>query len=54
VHPVDLAAGKTYRLSVRFRFEGFEDVNQHLVHGVFAPGFDNGIFTYRKAAPAKH
>jgi len=50
-HPVSLAAGKTYRLRVRFRFEGFDDVNRHLVHGVFAGGFNNGIFEYRKEGP---
>jgi predicted amidohydrolase/lysophospholipase L1-like esterase len=51
IHPVELAGGKTYRFRVRFRFEGFEDVNRHLVHGVFASGFggfNDGIFTYRK------
>jgi len=50
-HSVSLAAGKTYRLRVRFRFEGFDDVNRHLVHGVFAGGFNNGIFEYRKEGP---
>jgi predicted amidohydrolase len=44
--PVNLARKTTYRLQVRFRFEGFEDVNRHLCHGVFAPGFNDGIFTY--------
>ena len=48
VHRVELAAGKTYRLRVRFRFEGLEDVNRHLLHGVFASGFNDGIFSYRK------
>lgn len=48
VCPVQLAAGKTYRFRVRFRFEGFEDANRHLVHGVFAAGFNDGIFSYRK------
>jgi predicted amidohydrolase len=47
-HPVDLAAGKTYRLRVRFRFDGFDDVNRHLLHGVFATGFNDGIFSYRR------
>ena len=49
--PVRLAGGKTYRLRVRFRFAGLEDVNRHLVHGVFAKDalkFNNGIFEYRK------
>ncbi|MGO8746260.1 MAG: alpha-L-fucosidase [Thermoguttaceae bacterium] len=48
VYPVQLAAGKTYRFRVRFRFEGIEDVNRHLLHGVFADGFNDGIFTYWK------
>jgi len=47
-YPVKLAAGKTYRLRVRFRFEGLDDVNRHLVHGVFASGFNDGVFEYRK------
>jgi predicted amidohydrolase len=47
-HGVSLAAGKTYRFRVRFRFEGFDDVNRHLLHGVFAAGFNDGIFHYRK------
>ena len=40
VHPVELAGGKTYRLRVRFRIEGIDDVNRHLLHGVFASGFN--------------
>ncbi len=47
-HPVRMAAGKTYRLRVRFRFSGFEDVNRHLVHGVFAQNFNNGVLRYRR------
>ncbi len=47
-HPVRLAGGKTYRLRARFRFSGFEDVNRHLVHGVFAQNFNNGILRYRR------
>lgn len=39
--------GKTYRLNVRFRTEGIEDVNRNLVHGVFGD-FNNGIFQYRR------
>ncbi len=46
--PVELAAKKTYRLRVRFRFEGMDDVNRHLVHGVFAAGYNDGVFSYRK------
>jgi predicted amidohydrolase len=47
-HPLRLAAGKTYRMRVRFRVEGLDDVNRHLVHGVFCGGFNDGIFEYRK------
>lgn len=47
-HPVRLEAGKTYRFQVRLRFEGMEDLNQHLVHGVFSPNFNDGLFTYRR------
>ena len=46
-HPVRLEGGKTYRLRVRLRFEGLEDLNRHLVHGVFAD-FNDGIFSYRR------
>src|SRR5262249_19648598 len=48
VHPVQLKAGKTYRLRVRFRIAGIEDVNRHLVQGIFADTFNDGIFSYRK------
>jgi predicted amidohydrolase len=47
-HPVQLGAGKTYRLRVRLRYEGLDDLNLHLVHGVFGSGFNDGIFGYRK------
>ena len=46
-HHVTLPPGKTYRFRVRFKFQGFDDVNRHLVHGVFTKKND-GIFTYRK------
>jgi alpha-L-fucosidase len=46
-HRVDLPSAKTYRFRVRFRFEGFDDVNRHLVHGVFT-GENDGIFAYHK------
>ncbi|MGH9398373.1 MAG: carbon-nitrogen hydrolase family protein [Terriglobia bacterium] len=48
--PVRMVGGKTYRLRVRFRFSGFEDVDRHIVHGVFNKNFNNGIFQYRKDA----
>jgi predicted amidohydrolase len=48
-HAVNLAAGKTYRFRVRFKFDGFDDVNRHLVHNVYAYTSGNdGIFHYRK------
>jgi len=47
-HPVRIAGGKTYRLRVRFRFSGLEDINRNLVHGVFTDKFNDGIFRYRK------
>jgi len=49
-HPVKLQADQTYRFRVKFRFEGIEDVNRHLLHGLFTPdnGFNEGVFTYRK------
>ena len=47
-HPVRMAGGKTYRMRVRFRFSGFDDINRNLVHGVFTDKFNNGIFQYRK------
>ncbi len=48
-HPIDLAAGKTYRFRVRFKFEGFEDVNRNLVHNVYCYTSGNdGIFSYRR------
>jgi len=46
-HSVNLEANKIYRLRVRLRFEGMEDLNRHLVHGVFG-SFNDGIFSYRK------
>jgi predicted amidohydrolase len=52
--PVHLAGGKTYRLRVRLRHEGLDDLNRHLVHGVFADkpeSFNDGIFAYRKEGP---
>lgn len=47
-HKVDLPSAKTYRFRVRFKFEGFDDVNRHLVHAVFAGRKNDGIFNYRK------
>jgi len=46
-HKVDLPAGKTYRFRVRFKFEGFEDVNRHLLHAIFV-GNNDAILHYRK------
>lgn len=50
--PVRMTPGKWYRMKVRFRCSGFDDVDRHLVHGVFSfPDtlqFNNGILHYRK------
>ena len=43
-----LEAQQAYQLKVRFRCEDLEDLNQHLVHGIFGPGFNNGIFSYER------
>ena len=50
---VHLAAGMTLRLRVLLHAEGLEDLNRHLVHGVFAGasgGFNDGIFHYTVTA----
>ncbi len=44
---VHLEAGKTYRFRVQLTTEGLDDLNRHLVHGVFG-SFNDGIFTYQK------
>jgi predicted amidohydrolase len=44
---VHLEGGKTYRLRVQLRTEGLEDLNRHLVQGVFG-SFNDGIFSYQK------
>ena len=47
-HPVRLEGGKTYRLRVRLKVEGLEDLNRHLVHAIFGHGFNEGVFEYRR------
>lgn len=47
-HPVQLKGGKTYRLRVRLKVQGLEDLNRHLVHGIFGHGFNEGVFEYRR------
>ena len=47
-HNVRLGAGKTYRMQITLRTEGLDDLNMHLLHGVFAKGFNDGIFEYRR------
>lgn len=47
-HPVQLEANKTYRMRVRLLFEKMDDLNRHLVHGVFSSDFNDGIFSYRR------
>jgi len=46
-HKIHFATNKTYRMRVRLKTEGLDDLNIHLVHGVFG-GFNDGIFSYRK------
>ena len=49
--PVTITRNKTYRLTVRFKIEGIEDVNRNLQHLLVVPGwnnFNNGIFDYRR------
>ena len=45
--PFTVVKDKTYRLTVRFKIEGIDDVNRNLVHGIFGD-FNNGIFDYRR------
>ena len=45
--PIALERDKTYRLTVRFKIDGIEDVNRNLLHGIFGD-FNNGIFHYRR------
>ena len=47
-HEIHLEANKTYRMRVKLRFENMDDLNRHLVHGVFAPNFNDGVFSYRR------
>src|SRR5262245_11105813 len=47
-HPVHLSGGKTFRLRVRLKAHGLEDLNRHLVHGIFGHGFNEGVFEYRR------
>jgi predicted amidohydrolase len=47
-HAVHLKGGKTYRLRVRLKVHGIEDLNRHLVHGIFGHGFNEGVFEYRR------
>jgi len=44
---LDLPKGKTFKMTVRFKVQGIEDVNRHLVHGIWGT-FNNGIFEYRR------
>lgn len=44
---VRIAGGKSYRMRVRFHAEGLDDLNRHLIHGVYGQ-FSDGIFAYRR------
>ena len=45
-YPLQLPENTTFKMRVRFRTENMEDINRHLVHGVFGD-FNDGIFRYR-------
>ena len=47
-HTVSLQGGKAYRLHVRLRTEGLQDLNRHLVHGVLGEGFNNMVLSYHR------
>ena len=44
---VNVPQGKTFKMTVRFKVQGIEDLNRHLVHGIWGT-FNNGIFEYRR------
>jgi len=44
-YPVKLEANKSYRMKVKLRVEGIEDLNRHVVHSVNGTGFNDGITT---------
>lgn len=44
---VELPKDKTFKMTVRFKVQGIEDLNRHLVHGIWG-NFNNGIFEYRR------
>jgi hypothetical protein len=46
-HSVKLEPNKTYRMRVSLKFEGMDDLNRHLLHGVFG-SFNDGIFEYSR------
>ncbi len=43
-----LKAQSTYRLRVALRTQGLEDLNRHLLHGVFGPDYNDGILAYQR------
>jgi len=44
---VQLESNKTYRMQVRLKMEGIDDLNRNAVHGIFGR-FNDGIFEYKK------
>jgi len=47
-HRLPLAAHATYVLRVVLRAEGLDDLNRHLLHGVFGPNYNDGVFAYQR------
>jgi len=48
-YPVRLESDRAYRMYTKFRVQGFEDVNRHVIHSINGEGFNDGITTmYRK------
>ena len=45
--PISFEKGKTYKMTVRFKIEGIEDVNRHLQHAFFGD-FNNGVVKYHR------
>ena len=43
--PVQLQAGRSYRLRVRLQAEGLDAVDHHVVHGVYGPSYSGGLFS---------
>jgi len=45
--PVELKAGKSYKLSVKLTAEGMDFIEHHVVHAVHGPSYSGGLFSLR-------